>query len=279
MPLTQKPTKHRKDMHPALLLPRWAKRAGLSAVLSLGWLAMPAALRAQAEPNTMMCTLTRSSAEFSGICEVPCLVNALAVDIDGPNPRVTCNAAPRKVSATLKQSQTGDNWLGAMQGKFPEDPTRFEVKKGRDGAAGVAKTPYGWFAIRSASVEGDAMTLTISANRQLPPDADDIKIITRARELVAGAPTWNRKDTRQCPPGAQSWSVFCALMQATEEISGGIHYRQPALQAVREAVNEVGGTHIDKHRLMDYNNHPDTTLDDIHGLLALARGKLEKRFR
>jgi hypothetical protein len=68
-------------------------------------------------------------------------------------------------------------------------------------------------------------------------------------------------------------------MQATEEIAGGVHYRQPALQAVREVVNEVGGTRVGKHRLMDYNNHADTTLDEIYALLDKARIKLDARFR
>ena len=68
-------------------------------------------------------------------------------------------------------------------------------------------------------------------------------------------------------------------MQATQEVSGGVHYRQPALQAVREVLNEVGGKRLNKHRLMDYNNHPDTTLEEIHSLLRLSQARLEKRFR
>jgi hypothetical protein len=66
------------------------------------------------------------------------------------------------------------------------------------------------------------------------------------------------------------------MMQATTEIVGGVHYRQPAMQAVREVVNDVCGTRVDKHRLMDYNNHPDTTLGDIHNLLKIAQTRLEK---
>ena len=57
------------------------------------------------------------------------------------------------------------------------------------------------------------------------------------------------------------------------------HYRQPALQMVREVLNEVGGNRLGKHRLMDYNNHPDTTLAEIHSLLRTAQARLEKRLR
>jgi hypothetical protein len=183
------------------------------------------------------------------------------------------------VAAMLRKTDKAEHWLGTMEGKFPEDPTRFEVVTARSGSAGVAKLPYGWFALDSAQQKGDSLTLTISANKQLPPTTDDIKIIQRALALVSSVDVWNKNDNRQCPPNPQKWSVFCAMTQATQEISGGIHYRQPASQALREVVNEVGGTRVNKHRLMDYNNHPDTTLADIHNLLAMAQAKLEKRFR
>lgn len=69
--------------------------------------------------------------------------------------------------------------------------------------------------------------------------------------------------------------MFCALTQATVEISGGVHYRQPAHEKVREVLNEVGGDRVKKHRLMDYNNHPDTTLEDVRNLLYKAKARID----
>lgn len=140
---------------------------------------------ARSELNTVTCSLQRAATEFQGSCDVPCLVNALAVDIDGPNPKVTCNTPPRRVSAALRQTEIGENWLGTMEGKHPEDPTRFEIIKDRAGTTGVAKTPFGWFALETARLEGATLTLTIAANKQLPPTADDIRIIQRAMALVS----------------------------------------------------------------------------------------------
>ncbi len=217
--------------------------------------------------------------EFQGSCDVPCLVNALAIDVDGPNTKVSCSTPPRRVSAALRQTGTGENWLGTMEGKHPEDPTRFEIVKSGNGAAGVAKTPFGWFELQAARLDGATLTVAIAADRQLPPTSDDIRIIQRAMALVSDETVWNRQDTRVCPPEPQKWSVFCALTQATVEISGGVHYRQPALQMVREVLNKVGGNRLNKHRLMDYNNHPDTTLAEIHNLLRTAQARLEHRLR
>lgn len=229
--------------------------------------------------DTLSCTLTRTAETYSGSCSIPCRVNALAVNIDGPRKGFSCNDSDRQVQASLARSGKGDDWLGKMEGKHPEDPTRFGLIEPRDGKPGVAKTPFGWFRLEEAKTSGQVMSLKIAADKQLPPTADDVRILRRAMELVSKVELWNRADTRICLPKPDKWSVFCALMQATEEVSGGVHYRQPALQAAREAINEVGGSRVQKHRLMDYNNHPDTTLEDIQNLLTLSLKKLETRFR
>jgi hypothetical protein len=234
---------------------------------------------ARAEPNTVTCTLARDGQQFSGSCLVPCMVNALWINIDGPRADRSCTTPPREVQASLRPQPRFDDFLGSMQGKEPEDPTRFSLILPRDGQPGVAKLPYGWFALTQAAVAPGALTLVIDASRQLPPTQDDIRIVQRATALLASPAVWNKADDRQCPPEPTRWSLFCAMMQATTEVSGGVHYRQPAMQAVREVLNEVGGERVRLHRIMDYNNHPATTLDDIHALLARAQAKLEHRFR
>jgi hypothetical protein len=235
----------------------------------------------RSETNVIQCALQKSGAEFKGFCDVPCLVNALAIDIDGPNKnkKVSCDVSVRRVNATLRKVEQRDDWLGTMEGKEPEDPTRFSLIEGRNGTPGIAKTPFGWFALPNLTLDGDKLALTIAADKQLPPTKDDIRIIQRSLELVADEKVWNRNDDRNCPPPPQKWSVYCALLQATQEVSGGVHYRQPALQSVREVLNEVGGNRLNKHRLMDYNNHPETTLEDIHNLLRTAQARFEKRLR
>ena len=232
---------------------------------------------AQSETNTLTCMLVHEGSEFRGTCEVPCSVNALAIDMYGLNATKACASPPRRVHATLRE--ISGNWLGTMQGKFPEDPMRFEVVMPGATKPGVAKTPFGWFSLRTARRENETLRLTIATNNQLPPTQDDIRIIQRAIVLLSDESIWNREDNRTCPPAPQKWSLFCALQQATEEISGGVHYRQPALQMVREVLNEVGGNRLGRHRLMDYNNHPDTTLAELQNLLRTAEARLEKRLR
>ncbi len=251
----------------------------LAILAPLGALALALLPAAWAQPNQVGCMLAPSAAGFSGQCTVPCLVNALSIDIDGPRPGARCDAPDRAVAATLRPTDRPGHWLGTMQGKFPEDPTRFELIEPSATAPGIAKTPFGWFRLASARIDAQAISLGIDAGRQLPPTQDDIRIIERSLQLLAHEGIWNRQDDRTCRPNPVQWSLFCALTQATQEISGGVHYRQPALQAVREVLNEVGAGRIDRHRLMDYNNHPATTLAEVHTLLRLAEAKVRERFR
>lgn len=230
-----------------------------------------------ASSDTLTCVLRKTGDQYQGTCDVPCQVNALAVNFDGIKRGFSCVEPPRRVTASLRATQKSGAWLGEMPGRQVEDPTRFEVINTASG--GVAKLPFGWFALRSARAEGETLALNIAVDKQLPPTADDIKIIQRAQSLLANTAVWNKNDDRNCPPRPQKYSLFCALMQATEEVSGGIHYRQPALQAVREVLNEVGGNRMGKHRLMDYNNHPDTTLEEVHQLLRTAQARVQKDFR
>jgi hypothetical protein len=123
------------------------------------------------------------------------------------------------------------------------------------------------------------LTLSFDAAKQVRPTTDDLAIIQRATDLIPRADVWNKNDNRQCVAGARTLSLFCALMQATTEISGGVHYRQPAMQAVREELNLVDATRIKTHRIMDFNNHPETTLSEVHALLMQAKLRVDREMR
>ena len=232
---------------------------------------------AQISATDVVCNLSQSGSEYAGVCAVPCRVNALGVNFDRLLENCTSSTPPRSVKASLKKVDAKGNWLGNMEGKYPEDPTRFELSDSVHVRTKVAKLPFGWFPLRTAELKSDSLMLVINAEALLPATRDDIQIIDRALELLKDVSIWNKKDNRICPPNPGNWSLFCALTQATVEVSGGVHYRQPALEAVREVLNEVGGARLRTHRLMDYNNHPDTTLDDIHNLLRTAKSRVERR--
>lgn len=102
----------------------------------------------------------------------------------------------------------------------------------------------------------------------------DRKIIERANAILGSDAVWNRADNRECPAGATTWSIYCALERATIEVTGGFHHRRPALELVRQIVEERAKDRNYNHRLMDYNNDPSTHLGDVRSLFAEALSRL-----
>jgi hypothetical protein len=239
-------------------------------------LACTALLSPNVSQHSIQCSLTKTESQFAGVCAMPCAVHALAINFDGLRPNFSCNEPSRSIPISLSSVAGNRSWLGEMTGRQPEDPTRFEIIQA---GANVAKTPFGWFPLEALEVKDTAMTISIDARKQLRPSADDVKILQSARAMLPNVAQWNKNDDRTCKPEPRVRSVFCALMDSTQIISGGIHYRQPALQAVREVLNAVGGSRVGKHRLMDYNNHPDTTLEEIHKLLSTAEERITREMR
>jgi hypothetical protein len=111
-----------------------------------------------------------------------------------------------------------------------------------------------------------------------PVTRDDIHIVLRAREILSSPAKWNRADNRKCAANATTYSLYCALEQATKEISGTFEHRGGVMQQARFVIDEdlAKGNHYD-HRLMDYNNDPKTTFADVQTFFALLEKRIEKR--
>ena len=114
-------------------------------------------------------------------------------------------------------------------------------------------------------------------DRDQPVSLQDLEILDRASELLSNESVWNRKDTRECPPDAQTLSLFCALQKASVEVLGSYDHRRAALQEVRFAIEDATKGREFAHRLMDFNNLPDTQFSDIKGILVAARAKVATR--
>jgi hypothetical protein len=111
-----------------------------------------------------------------------------------------------------------------------------------------------------------------------PVSEGDLRIVRRAREILNSPAKWNRADNRECPATQRSYSLYCALEKATEEVSKKFEHRGAAMQQARFAIDEVlaKGNHYE-HRLMDYNNDPTTTFADVQKFFALIEERIKKR--
>jgi hypothetical protein len=110
-----------------------------------------------------------------------------------------------------------------------------------------------------------------------PVTKADLQIVKRARKILDSPAKWNRADTRICPPGAKTFSLYCALEKATDEVSGAFEHRGAAMQEARFVIDAIAPNNNYDHRLMGYNNDPKTSFADIQNVFRLMEESIAKR--
>ena len=110
-----------------------------------------------------------------------------------------------------------------------------------------------------------------------PVDRYDLEILDMADALLSGPGAWDRADDRECEPQDKTFSLFCALYFASLDVTGLYEHRRTVMQEVRFVVEDVTSGREFEHRLMDYNNLPETSFDDIKRIIQRARQTVNER--
>jgi hypothetical protein len=112
-----------------------------------------------------------------------------------------------------------------------------------------------------------------------PPVSEaDLRIVQRAREILNSPAKWNRADNRECPATQRTYSLYCALENATVGVSKKFEHRGAVMQQARFAIDEVlaKDNHYE-HRLMDYNNDPKTTFADVQRFFNIVEERIKRQ--
>ena len=117
--------------------------------------------------------------------------------------------------------------------------------------------------------------------RDQPVTGDDVAILVRAEALLSSTAVWNSADDRDCRDDEATGkrSLFCALEKACIDVLGSYDHRRVALQEVRFAVEDATRGRSFEHRLRDFNNLPETRLEDIRRVLAVAKERVSSRLK
>jgi CubicO group peptidase (beta-lactamase class C family) len=137
--------------------------------------------------------------------------------------------------------------------------------------AGAAVVPF--------AAQANTSQSTNDSNARPPVTKMDLQIIKRAREILDSPAKWNRADNRECPAEAKTVSLYCALQRATVEVTGKAEHRGAALQEVRFVIDEIAADRKYEHRLMNYNNDPATTFDDIQEVFRITESLITLRLK
>jgi hypothetical protein len=97
------------------------------------------------------------------------------------------------------------------------------------GVALEAQTPPG----KAAGASSD------DSEARPPVTQADVRIVQRAKEILNSPAVWNRADNRVCPAAAKTFSLYCALEKATDEVSGHFEHRGAAMQEARFVIEDM----------------------------------------
>ncbi len=137
-------------------------------------------------------------------------------------------------------------------------------------------------ALLAAQTLPKAATAAAGDNPEARPSVTmaDVRIVQRARQILGSPEVWNRADTRICPAEAKTFSLYCALKNATDEVSGQFAHRGAAMQEARFVIEEVAPNWKEyDHRLKDYNNDLRTTFADVQTVLRLLEDRIADRLK
>jgi len=230
---------------------------------AIGLLLVLAPLTPDQEHTPSTCSLRPVNEQWEGACP------AIAEGEDG----TLSITRATKITSGRWRPATAPSMVFAgtiVLGKYPPTPVELEIYNDSDGAL---RTLFGWFPVRHFRLTPGAMQISIDFSQEAAPSAIDRDIVKRARAILSSEAVWDRADDRQCDAGDTSWSIYCAMKTATVEVAGAFHHRRPALQVVRQIVDERTEGRAYEHRLRDYNNDPTTRLADVSSMFqeALAR--------
>ena len=112
-------------------------------------------------------------------------------------------------------------------------------------------------------------------------DSIDLKILKRANFILSEESRWNKQDDRQCDDDIanEKYSLFCVLYKASMDITGEYIHRRPAIQIVRFTLEKYENGRVENHRLMDWNNHADTTFEEVKIILKESIDVVEKELK
>lgn len=250
-------------------MPRLVAMAAIAALLGI-------AKTTEAASQAARCRLAPRPYGFGGLCRLQQPEGAPTQPL-----RIRLPDSVRIWTTAGPQDQPP--WRGNMS--LPSTEVAFEIAPaGRDSGRLVLRTGVFWLPVTEwrlldstqascAACERLAKDVLLVLDLVHPPAAtdDDISILRSAWAGLDRVTSWNRQEAQVCPSlDLANTGLFCLLYGAVERRMGRYHHRQPALELVRAVIAERWRERITSHQLVDFNNHPATTMADLRIVLQVA---------
>ena len=231
----------------------------LIGIIVIGLVSQPPA------PPLVHCKLARGEGVWRGSC----------AELFGEKPALSVSAATSMKSGRYQKNiEPTAIYAGEMRIKAGAVPIEIEVYAGGTGI--LRPDGLNWLVVVNVVAGVDALEFDLDPAKTVPPGDLDSEIVTRAAAMLGSESVWDRADDRQCSPDDKTWSIYCSMIRATMEVTGGVHHRRPAMEVVRQIVDARSAGRKYQHRLRDYNNDPSTAFADLRSLFEEALARLRR---
>ena len=135
------------------------------------------------------------------------------------------------------------------------------------------KTTLGFFLWEMVEVKDKGLFFAINWWYCPPARQVDLDALIMTEQLLADSANWHKMDDRKCEDDIEKnkWSLFCAIKYSSIQTMGEYNHHNTAMQALRFAIDEFIPEHGFEHTLMDFNNAPSTTHQDILYIIDKAK--------
>lgn len=105
----------------------------------------------------------------------------------------------------------------------------------------------------------------------------DIEIVKKAETMLDSPAKWDRSSTQDCKTGATTFGLYCLFDAASIAVTGRFDDHAPGIVETRKLISRAPNAAKYSARLVDYNNDPTVTFEDVKHLLKTVEINLEKR--
>lgn len=106
----------------------------------------------------------------------------------------------------------------------------------------------------------------------------DVEVIEKVEAILDSPTKWDKSSSQDCRADAKTFGLYCAFEAASMAVTGKPGYEGPAINEARQLISTTApnAAHYSA-RLVDYNNDPTVTFEDLQTLLKQVESHLKKR--
>jgi hypothetical protein len=106
----------------------------------------------------------------------------------------------------------------------------------------------------------------------------DIEMVKKVEAILDSPARWDRASSQDCKTDAKTFGLYCAFEAASIAVTGKFDEQAAGIREAQQMISRTAPNAVRyTARLVDYNNDPTVTFENLQSLLETVRTNLENR--